>query len=453
MAESNTVGLTGNKPIKEIFDDLINPIKKRSMLSKLWVRFLILVLLIGIFAYLRQLTTGLGVTAMRDYSTWGVYIANFVFLIAVSLVGSLVTAILKLTDMPWATPLSRIAEVVAVGALVFAGMSIIVDMGRPDRALNIFLHGRVSSPIVWDVTVVTTYMIISIILLYIPLIPDIAILRDRYTDAPKWQQKAYQMLSLGWKGTAEQYRLLRKAIKTMMVLMMPVALAIHTVTSWLFAVNNRTGWDSTIFGPYFVAGAFMVGSAAVIIGMYVFRKAYKLEYYLNKEHFNMMGKLLVLTSLVYLYFNINEYLVPAYKMKKLDAGHIDELFGGHEALLFWGTQVLGMIVPILLLLFKRMRTPGPLLIISIVVVMGAWLKRFILVVPTQFHPTFPIQNVPEHFTYYHPTFTEIAVTSGTIAGTLLIVTLFVRMFPILPIWEIAHENGHHNVEEAAKNEQ
>ncbi len=450
MANTETPIVAERKPISQIFKDLLDPVKSVSFSSKVWDRLLILVIIWGSFSYIHQLESGLGVTAMRDYSTWGIYIANFVFLVAVSLVGFLITAILKLTGIKWATPISRIAELVAVAAVLFAGLSIIVDMGRPDRIHHIPLHGRLSSPIVWDITVVNIYLIMSVIMLYLPMIPDLAILRDRYTDAPKWKRKIYTILSLDWKGSKEQYRLLHRANRTMMILIMPVALAIHTVTSWLFAVNNRTGWDSTIFGPYFVSGAFVVGTAAVIIAMYVYLKAYKLDNYITSKHWNMMGKLLVLVSLVYLYFNINEYLVPGYKMKKLDAEHINALFIGHDAPLFWTVQILGMLVPIILLLFKPFRKPLPMMLIASLVVIGAWFKRFLIVVPTQFHPTFPIQNVPENFMVYHPTLAEVSITLALIAGVLLVMTWFVRLFPIIPVWEIAHEEGYDNVEEEAK---
>ena len=449
MTENTINESTENKDLNKIFDDLISPLKKNSFGNKLWISFLFLVIIAAVFAYIYQFQNGLGVTAMRDYSSWGIYIGHFVFLVAVSLVGSLVTAILKLSDVKWATPVSRISEIVAVAAIALAGIAIVVDMGRPDRILNIPMHGRLSSPIVWDITVVNTYLVISLILLYLPLIPDIAILRDRYTDAPKWQRKVYSILSIGWKGTKEQYALLKKAIKIMMVLIMPVAFAIHTVTSWLFASTLRTGWNSTIFGPYFIAGAFMVGVAAVIVAMYFFRRNHNLHEYITLKHFDMMGKLLVLTSLIYLYFNINEFLVPAYKMETLDRGHILELFSGHEAPLFWSVQIFGMILPIILLLFKKMRRPMPMLVIATFVVLGAWLKRMIIVIPTQFHPTFPIQNVPENFMEYIPTWTELTITAGTSASALLVITLFVRLFPIIPIWETAHENGHHNIEEEA----
>lgn len=449
MAEIVAQEASKNKTLLEIFDDLISPLKKNTFANKLWIRFLVLVIIAGLFAYGYQLMTGLGATAMRDYSSWGLYISNFVFLIAVSLVGSLVSAILKLSGQNWATPLTRFSEIIAVAAVSFAGLSIIVDMGRPDRVLNILLHGRFSSPIVWDIIVVNTYLAISLILLYLPLIPDIAILRDRYTDAPNWQRKLYKVLSLGWTGHDEQYKLLHKAIRMMMIIIMPVAFAIHTVTSWLFGVNNRTGWDSTIFGPYFVAGAFMVGAAAVIVLMFVLRRTQKLDDYITLFHFDKMGKLLVLTSLIYLYFNINEYLVPGYKMKSLDTGHLMELFDGAESPLFYGVQIFGMIIPIILLIFKPMRAPLPLFLISIAVVIGAWLKRYLIVTPTLLNPTFPIQNVPESFHHYFPSAIELTITAALTAGTLLVITLFLRIFPIVPMWEVAHESGYENIEEKA----
>lgn len=449
-ATSTSKSKSGHKTLEQIREDLIRPLYHNTFWNQVWIRFLILVIVLGALAYGHQLIKGLGLTAMRDYSAWGMYISNFVFWVAVSLIGSLISAILKLLNQDWSNPLSRISELIALGAITMAGASIVIDMGRPDRVLNIPLHGRIQSPIVWDFFVVNTYLVISAILLYLPLIPDIAILRDRMNDVPKWQRKIYTTLALGWQGTKEQWRLLKKSIKIMMILILPVAFSIHTVTSWLFAVTPRVGWHSTIFGPYFVAGAFVAGSAAVIIAMYVFRKRQKLQDYITDFHFDRMNKLLVLTLLVYLYFNINEYLVPGYTWKRLDGDHLQELFLGHEAPLFWLTQIFGMILPILLLLLKPMRKPLPSLIISIFVLIGAWIKRFIIVIPTQFHPQFPIQNVPEHFTHYIPTYTEIAVSMATLAMAMLIITLLVRIFPVVPIWEEAHDRGIHKIFKAEK---
>jgi len=431
--------ITDTKNSDRIREDLIRPLHKNSFANRVWIRVLIIVILPGIFAYGHQLIKGLGLTAMRDYSAWGLYIASFVFWVAVSLIGSLISSILKLLNQEWSTPMTRISELIALASIAMAGASIVIDMGRPDRVLNIILNGRIQSPIVWDFFVVNTYLVISAILLYLPMIPDIAILRDRMTEAPKWQQKIYKVLSVNWQGTKEQWALLKKSMKIMIILILPVAFSIHTVTSWLFAVNSRTGWHSTIFGPYFVAGAFVAGCAAVIIAMYIFRKRQKLQDYLTDKHFDMMNKLLVLTALVYLYFNINEYLVPGYTWQRLDGEHLQELFLGHEAPLFWGTQIFGLLLPIILLLFRPMRKPLPSFIIAIFVLIGAWVKRILIVIPTEFHTQFPIQLVPESFHHYIPTYNESIITIGTFGIAILIITLLVRVFPVIPIWETIHE--------------
>jgi molybdopterin-containing oxidoreductase family membrane subunit len=226
-----------------------------------------------------------------------------------------------------------------------------------------------------------------------------------------------------------------------LILIIPAALSIHTVTSWLFALTVRPGWDSTIVGPYFVSGAFVAGSAAVIIAMFIFMKNYKLQDYLTDLHFNNMGKVLVLVAFVYLYFNINEYLVPGYKLKRADAVHLRELMAGHFALLFWLVQVGGLLIPIILLLFRRMRRPLPLTLISIAVFIGAWFKRYLIVVPTMSHPFLPIQHVPENFRVYTPTLIEIAISLFSFILVLIIITLISKFFPVIPVVETARDKG------------
>ena len=421
----------------ELLKDLMP--KKFGPQGKLWVAFLLLVILIGAFAYYRQLRYGLVVTDMRDFTSWGIYISNFVFFVAISLVGSLVSAILKLANVAWRTPLVRISEIIAVAGITFAALIIIVDMGRPERFWHLFVYGRIQSPILWDVIVITTYFVISLLLLYIPLLPDIAICRDRMPDSLKWRKKFYTILALNWRGTKKQYSIINKCIQILAVLVIPLALGIHTVTSWLFATTYRTGWDSSNFGPYFVAGAFQAGCAGVIAVMFVLRNHYNIKKYITPKHFSDMAKLLVLLSLIYLYFNINEYLVPGYKMKTGDSEHLHELFNGKYAPLFWSVQIFGMILPIIVLLFRKGRRPLPVFIMSLCVVVGAWFKRFLIVIPTLLHPFIPIQGVPESWHNYVPTWEEWAITSASLAGALLVITIFVRLFPIISIWEMAEE--------------
>lgn len=424
----------------KIEEDLIRPLKSHKGFE-MWVLFLLLVFIIGGYAYFLQLRDGLGVTALRDYVMWGLYISNFVFFVATSLIGMLISSVLGLLRVPWITPLTRIAETIALGFAMWAGLVIIIDMGRPDRFIYLFLYGRLQSPILWDVTVVTTYVIISMLLLVLPLIPDASILKRRMQGAPKWQMKLYELLSLGWNATPAQYHIIRKSIRILAILIIPVALSIHTVTSWLFASTLRPGWDSTIFGPYFVTGAFVAGVAAVIIAMFFFRNNYRLKDYITEMHFNRMGQLLVLMSFIYLYFNVNEYFVPGYKMKSAEGHHLLDLMAGRHAIMFWVVQVFGLIIPMLLLVFKPFRKPLPATIIAIFVIAGAWFKRFLIVVPTQQHPFLPIQHVPENFVTYYPTGVEIMMTILPIAGVLVIITIVSKLFPVVPIWEVAHEKG------------
>jgi Ni/Fe-hydrogenase subunit HybB-like protein len=410
-----------------------------------WVGILIAFCLLGMFAYYRQLKFGLVVTSMRDYASWGIYISNFVFFVAISLVGSLITAVLRLTGVHWSTPLTRIAEIIAVAAITFGAIIIIVDMGRPERFYNLFLYGRLQSPIIWDVTVITTYFFISLLLLYIPLLPDMKILLAN--KEKKGFYKLYSFLGSFWKGTHLQFRISKRAINILCIAIVPVAFSIHTVTSWLFATTYRPGWDSTNFGAYFIAGAFLAGSGAVSTAMYVFRKCYKLENYITDEHFDKMGKIIVMLGMLYLYFNVNEYLVPYFKMKKPEQAFLDSLFVGNFAVLFWAAIFGGMIIPMIILLFKKGRKPVPMFICGIMIVIGAWFKRYLIVTPTLLQPFLPMHNVPESYKHYFPSWEEWSIASGSLAGALLVITIFARIFPIIPIQETLieqHEKEHHH---------
>jgi len=429
-----------NSDYQKLTKDLTNHIRlNKSYL--IWMTFLTLSLFACLYAYFIQLQTGLGVTGLRDFISWGMYISNFVFFVAVSLVGMLISAVLGMIGMKWITPLTRIAEIIAVAFSAVAGLVIVSDMGRPDRLINVFLYGRFQSPILWDVTVVTIYFLLSFLLYLIPMIPDIAITKKYNSNMPKILSILYKFLSFNWINKTEQNDIINKCVRTLLLLIIPTALAIHTVTSWLFAVTLRPGWDSTIFGPYFVSGAFVAGTSAVIIAMYFFSKNYKLQNYITEKHFDYIGKLLVLVSLVYLYFNINEFLVPGYKLKRAEAIHLMDLFTGENALLFWAVQLGGLIIPIVLLFFNKMRKPIPIMIIASFVFLGSWFKRYLIVVPTMENPFLPIQHVPLNFKTYSPTMIEVAVTLASFILVLMIISVLAKFFPVIPIHETAKEKG------------
>lgn len=424
---------------EKITNDLLP--QKFGRRGMVWTAGLIVVCCIGAFAYIKQLREGLIVTNMGDYVSWGIYISNFVFFVAVSLVGSLITAIFRLSNVPWRTPLTRTAEIIAVSNITFAALIIIVDMGRPERLYFLFIDGRLQSPILWDVIVITTYFFISLLLLYITLLPDLRIMITAKDKLGRPSSKFYRWLGSFWKGTAAQEKIRDRSITILCIVIIPVAFCIHTVTSWLFATTYRPGWDSTNFGAYFISGAFLVGAGAVAVAMYVLRRVYKLEPYITAKHFDKMGKIVVMLALLYLYFNVNEYLVPAFKMKKEEQAHLSGLFTGEYAPMFWFTILIGMILPIIILVFPKGRKPLPMFIVGVMVVIGAWFKRYLIVTPTMLHPFLPKYDAPLRYSHYFPSWEEWAITIGSMAGALLIITFFVRVFPVISIYKtIADQN-------------
>lgn len=248
--------------------------------------------------------------------------------------------------------------------------------------------------------------------------------------------KMYKVLSLGWKGSISQWKRMNKSIRIISIMIIPMAVSIHTVTAWLFATTLRPGWNSTNFGPYFVSGAFLSGTGAVIIGMAAFRKFYHLEKYITERHFDNMGKLLVFLGIIYIYFNINEYLIPAYSSRRSEARLLYDFFTGKSAILFWLTQLIGIALPVVLLLFRTMRKPATITIVALFILGGAWLKRYLIVVPVLLNPYLPLQDVPKSWTFYFPSLIEIAIVGAFIAAALLFITIFSRFFPIISITDV-----------------
>ena len=415
--------------------------KKFNKFWVVWTFFLLIVIVLGIIAYIDQLIKGQVVTNMRDYALWGIYISNFVFFVATSFVGSVIAAILRLTDNNWRTPVVRIAEIIALACIIMAGITIMIDMARPDRLLNLFIHGRLQSPITWDVLIIPTYIVISFLLLYFPLLPDFALLKKYFKTTNPTSSKWYGRLSFNWTGSEKQKVIQAKSIKIIAVMIIPVGLLLQTIDAWLFSTTFRIGWDSTNMGAYFISGAFVAGVAALIAVVYVVRRANKLDKYITNLHFDKLGKLLALACMVYIYFNINEYLIPAYTASKNETIHLQTLFTGHYAPLFWLVFIGGLVIPSVLLLFKGARKPLPIFIISLVVVLGSWWKRYIIVTPTLLHPFLPIQGVPESWHHYFPSLHEWLITFSTLAMALLIITILVRYLPVIPIQRTADEQN------------
>jgi Ni/Fe-hydrogenase subunit HybB-like protein len=398
----------------------------------------------GIYAWTVQIRTGLGVTGLHDRVPWGLYIVNFVFLIGISHAGTLVSAILRLSGAEWRRPITRMAEVITAVALMTGGLMPLIDMGRPDRILYLVRYGQLSSPLIWDILSIATYLAGSLIYLYIPMIPDLARLRDRLgASVPRWQRWLYRTLSAGWQGTSRQHQLLERGLSIMAILIIPIAVSVHTVVSFIFSMTLRPGWHSSIFGPYFVVGAIFSGIGGIIMAMWFFRRVYRLEHWITVDHFRKLGWLLLTLNLVYFYFTFAEYLTVAYQAEHLDGALLNLLFTGSYALQFWLFVILGMLVPALLVVFPRTRTVGGITLAAVLVNIGMWLKRFVIVVPS-----LAVAQTPAEAILYRPTWVEWSIMAGAYAGFFLLYLLFSRVFPIISVWEVEEAEQHAAAEPA-----
>ena len=406
--------------------------------GRLWILFLLLVISAGIAAYIMQLVYGLSVTGMRDYVSWGVYMTDFVFFIGVSHAGTLISAILRVTNAEWRRPITRMAEGITVFALLVGAPMVMIDMGRPDRLHHILLYGRLNSPILWDVLSVTTYITGSFLYLYVASIPDFAILARQGSTGnifSAFRLRIYRFFSLGYRGTPMQKHYLERALGTMAIVIIPVAVSVHTVVSWVFGMTLRPGWHSTIFGPYFVIGAIFSGTAGIVLAMAIFRRIYRLEKYLTNRHFRYLGTLLLVFNILYIYFTLSEYLTTWYGGEAVDMRLVDMLMGvTHFGPLFWGTIVVGLFIPAILLVLPTKKSIAPIVIASIMVNIGMWVKRYLIIIPTMLTP-FIDPKAADASPSYIPTIVEWTITAAAFAFFLLLFTLFAKFLPIISIWE------------------
>jgi len=383
--------------------------------------------LLGLYAYVTQYLTGLTVTGLSRQIFWGVYITNFVFFIGISHAGTFISAVLRVLKAEWRRPISRASELTTVFILLFGVGSVLIDLGRPDRMLYAIRYAHFRSPLLWDVCSISLYLTVSSICLYLALIPDIALLRD-LGGRREW---FYRILSLGWTGAESQHRRLERAINFMSILVIPVMITVHTVVSFVFAMTIQPLWHSAIFGPYFVVGAIFSGVASVIVVMAVLRKAYHLENYIKPIHFNNIGIFLMAMTLLWFYFTFAEYITIVYGNEPIHMAIFWSKIAGKFAPLFWLHFVLCFIIPLPILAIKKYRTIRGTVIASISIILGMWLERFVIIVPTLTRQRLPVEQA-----FYIPTWVEWSILAGCISLFMLLYTLFTKVFPIVPIWEV-----------------
>jgi len=412
-------------------------LERSSILEKVLLFLMVIFFLAGIPAVILQYVKGHYVTGMRDNVVWGVYIVNFIFYIGISYAGALISGILYLMNVEWRKPIIRIAEMITVISTVLGPAYILLCIGRLDRLDHLIVYGRIQSPIIWDVIAITTYLIGSCIFLYLATIHDFAILRDQtFLKVGKWRKFFYKILAINYQDTPEQKNLVHRGLTLMSIIIIPLAILVHSVLSWIFGMTLRPGWHSTIFAPYFVIAAVFSGTGVLIVAMWVYRKLYYLEEYITYKHFNYLGIILLVLGGLYGYFTFAEYLTNWYGSEKWELELIYKIFDPNEfGFYFIFAAFIGVILPVVVIAIPKIRTINSITAVSVIVVVAMWVKRYIIIIPTLETPLLPIQDTRMEYVHYSMTWVEWILTIAGFASFCLFFYLFSKFIPIIPVSE------------------
>lgn len=389
----------------------------------------------GFYAWGYLIYWGMGSAGINRPVYWGFFIATFVFWVGISHAGTMISAVLRILNADWRRPITRGAEAMTAFALMMAALFPFIHLGRVWKFYwmipypnNRFMWPNFQSPLMWDMVAIFTYLIGSTLYLYLALIPDLAMARDHTSS---WRLKLYRILALGWRGTEAEWHKLHRALSIFSVAIIPIFLSVHSIVSWDFAVTIQPRWHSSIFAPYFVVGAIYSGLAALAAILVIVRKGMQLQEFLRAEHFNALGKLVMVAGMAWTYFWFAGFIVEWYGNEPVTRELIHEEVAGTLAPLFY-LQMSANLIPILLLVFKKVRTtPWMLLIATLLVNVGMYTERVLIVVG----------NLQRNFTpfswgEYSPTWVEVSIVVMTFAGFALLYIIFSRIFPYVPVWEI-----------------
>ncbi len=414
-------------------------IEHTSLLGKLWIAFLTAVVFLGFFALYWQVSRGHIVTGMRDNVVWGVYIVNFIFFMGISYAGALISGTLHLFHAEWRKPIIRMAELITIISLLIGPGFIMMCIGRLDRLHNLVIFGRIQSPITWDVIAISTDIFGCILFLYLALLRDLAKMRDfKELNIPNWKKKMYKYLAIGYTGTPDQQLRLKKATDIMAGMVIAIAIIVYSVLAWIFSVTLQPGWHSTIFGPYFVIAAVYSGTGVLIVAMYFFRRVYHLEEHITLKHFVNVGVIMLVLAAFFGYFTFSEYLTKWYGSEKNDEALINTLFDNYYFLFILSNYV-GVLVPLIVIGFRKLRTINNITIAGFIVIVALWLNRYLIVVPTLETPYLPIQESREAWEIYSATWVEWSLTAGGVALFCLLFTLASKMIPIVQVSDLKEE--------------
>lgn len=390
---------------------------------------------IGVLVYL-----GLQFQGLTNVTLWSVQIVNFVYWAGVSHAGVMLSAVLRLTQAEWRRPITRAAEVLTVVALVTAAIFPLTHTGRPWRTLYwMFPYDftrdvwpSVRSALFWDMSAIITYLMGTVVFVYLTLLPDLALCRERTSG---WRRRVYGALSLGFRGTTRQWRLQSITAILLSVLILPVFVSDHSAVAWDLSMAIVPGWHSTVYGPYFLAGAVLAGSAAVVTFMVALRRALRLEQYLTPDHFDAMGRLLVVIASIWLFLLLMHFYFDVSGQDPVTLAVWElRLFTAPYNVLSPIMLLVTCVVPIPIWLIRRFRrNPAIMFWTSLLVTLGMYLERYILVVtPLSYKHPFVFTWIVA----YEPRPLEYVVILSTFALVILGVTLFAKLFPIVPIYDV-----------------
>ncbi|HUL34748.1 MAG TPA: NrfD/PsrC family molybdoenzyme membrane anchor subunit [Candidatus Eisenbacteria bacterium] len=391
------------------------------------------------------ITKGVGIWGINIPIGWGFAIVNFVWWIGIGHAGTLISAILYLLNQKWRTSINRFAEAMTLFAVACAGLFPLIHTGRPWMAYYMFpypstmgIWPQFRSPLIWDVFAVSTYGTVSLLFWYVGLLPDLATLRDRAKT--KWQQMIFGMLSMGWRGSARHWKRYQSAYLLLAGLATPLVLSVHTVVSFDFAVGIVPGWHTTIFPPYFVAGAIYSGFAMVLTLAIPMRAAYGMQDFITLRHLEQMAKVMLATGLIVAYGYFVEFFMAFYSGNKFDVFLANQRLHGPYSHFYFALILCNILTPQLLWFRKVRRNIAALFVMSLVINTGMWLERFVIVVISLTR-----DFMPSAWGRYSATVWDYATLVGTLGLFTMLIFLFVRGLPAIAISEmreLVHQESH-----------
>ncbi len=397
----------------------------------------------GIWIY--QVYKGLGIAGYAHPVFWGVYIVTFVFWVGIAHAGTLISAILYLFRAKWRNAINRSAEAMTVVAVLTAAQFLGIHVGRIWKSYFILpypnqrgLWVNFKSPLLWDTVAISTYATISILFLYVGLIPDIAIARDRATG---WKKVLYTCLAMGWVGASGQWKAHNRAVLHLSGLATPLVLSVHSVVSWDFAMTIVPGWHTTIFAPYFVAGAIFSGFAMVLTLMIPVRRIFGLEAYITDYHFENMSRFILLTSIICGYAYIAEYFISWYSGVEAEQTAFWLRAFGPYWISTWVMIICNTVLP-QLLWFKKLRVNVPFLFaLSVFINIGMWFERYVIIISALSR-----EYDPAVWGEFIPSWAEMGILAGSFGFFCTFFLIFLKLFPIVAIAEMKeieiHEKMH-----------